>query len=256
VLKLLSYVRAVVLMFVVPVWMAIYSAWVILQLFMGVKKETVGRGISQVWARSMLFISGVRVDIRGTQWMPQQGGFLYLFNHTSHYDIPVMFFSSPKYFNFGAKSELFSIPIFGQAIRKTGALEIERKNRQKVLSIYKQAEHRVAQGEAFALAPEGTRCEGFGVLGEFKRGPFFFSVNSKMPLVPVVMVGCEEVVKKHSIFINVGVWTRTVVFEILEPIYPDFTKGEEQIPALQETVHLKMKKRLEELWQERRAPRA
>lgn len=252
-MTIISYVRAIALMLIVPLWMAVYSAWVILQLLLGVKKETVGWGISKIWAQSMLWVSGVKVDIRGTQWMPRDRGFLYVFNHTSHYDIPVMFFSSPKYFNFGAKSELFSIPIFGQAIRKTGALEIERKNRDKVLRIYKESEQRVAQGEAFALAPEGTRRDGFGQLGDFKMGPFYFAVNSKMPIVPVVMVGCEEVVKKHSVFINVGAWTRTVVFEILEPVYPDFSKGEEQMPELKNKVYSVMQKRLSELWSERRS---
>lgn len=234
----------------IPVWTVVYSCVVIAQLWMGINKVRVGRMIGDIWAQWTLIASGVRVRILGVENMPKEKGFLYLFNHTSHYDIPVIFFATPKYCNFGAKSELFSIPFFGRAIRMTGALEIERTNREKVMRIYKESEKRVANGEVFALAPEGTRRPGYGTLGDFKSGPFFFAVNSKMPIVPIILVGNETVIKKHSIFINIGKLRRDVIFEILPPIMPDFEKGEEQVPALKAKVHAVMKARLEEWWSE------
>lgn len=245
-----AYIRAVVLMVIMPLWTALYSIVVIVQLLLGIKKETVTWGIAKIWARSTLWMSGVRVKLIGLENVPMDKGFLYLFSHTSHYDIPVIFFSTPKFCNFGAKSELFNIPFFGRAIRMTGALEIERTNREKVIRIYRESEKRVANGEAFALAPEGTRRSGFGTLGDFKSGPFFFAVNSKMPIIPIIIVGNELVIKKHSIFINVGAWKRDVIFEVLAPIYPDFTRGEEQIPELKNHVHEIMKARLAKWWSE------
>lgn len=243
-----SYIRAVLLMLFIPVWTVFYSCVVIGQFTLGASKSYVVRGIGQIWAKWLLIFSGVQVEIRGAENLPREQGFLYLFNHTSHYDIPVIFFASPRFCNFGAKSELFSIPFFGRAIRMTGALEIERTNREKVMRIYKEAEARVASGEVFALAPEGTRKPGRGTLGDFKAGPFFFAVNSKMPLVPLILVGCELVIKKHSIFINTGAWRRKVIFEILPPIYPDFTKGEEQVPELKAKAHAIISQRLKEWW--------
>lgn len=238
-------------MIFIPLWTVVYSAFVILQIVMGVEKQKMGRGVGQIWARLLLWVSGVRVQTRGLENMPKDTGFLYVFNHTSHFDIPVIFYGSPKYSNFGAKSELFNIPVFGRAIRMSGALEIERSNREKVMRIYKEAEIRVANGESFSLAPEGTRRPGFGTLGDFKSGPFFFAVNSKMPIVPMMLVGCEKVIQKHSIFINVNAWTTDVIFELLPPIYPDFTKGEEQIPELKDKVHAVMKSYLEQAWKKR-----
>lgn len=243
-----AYIRAVFLMVLIPLWTVLYSMVVIVELLAGFKRDTVTYGITKIWGGSVLWMSGVWVRILGAENVPQDKGFLYVFNHTSHYDIPVIFFSTPKFCNFGAKSELFSIPFFGRAIRMTGALEIERNNREKVMRIYRESEKRVANGEAFALAPEGTRRPGFGTLGDFKSGPFFFAVNSKMPIIPIVLVGNELVIKKHSIFINVGAWKRDVIFEILPPIYPDFTRGEEQVPELKQHVHRVMQARLEEWW--------
>lgn len=247
-LKLLSYLRALFLLVFLPLWTIVYSLIVILQLLLGVKKEVIGRGLSQIWSRVILFLSGVEVQIFGLENIPKNSGFLYVFNHTSHLDIPVIFFSSTKYCNFGAKSELFAIPIFGHAIRMSGALEIERSNREKVLRIYKEAATRVSQGEAFALAPEGTRKEGFGALGDFKSGPFYFAVHSKMPLVPVVIAGCEKVMGKESIFVNWGHWKQKVIFEVLPPILPDFEKSEEQIPELKNKVYGVMKMSLDKWW--------
>ncbi len=237
-------------MIVIPLWTAFYSIVVIVELFLGMKKETVTYGISKIWAQSTLWMSGVNVRVIGAENVPMDKGFLYLFSHTSLYDIPVIFFATPKFCNFGAKSELFSIPFFGRAIRMTGALEIERSNREKVMRIYKESEKRVANGEAFALAPEGTRRPGFGTLGDFKSGPFFFAVNSKMPIIPIILVGNELVIKKHSIFINVRAWRTEVIFEILPPIYPDFTRGEDQVPELKVQLHKIMKDRLEKWWSE------
>jgi 1-acyl-sn-glycerol-3-phosphate acyltransferase len=247
-LKLLSYPRAILLIPFIVVWTAFCSAIVIFLLVIGIRKEVVWENwISVVWARWLLWLSGVRVKIVGAEKLPKDRGFLYLFNHTSHYDIPVIFFASPKFCNFGAKSELFSIPIFGRAIRMTGALEIERNNREKVIKIYKQAEKRVAEGEVFALAPEGTRRPGMGTLGDFKLGPFFFAVNSKMPIVPMLLVGCEQVVEKHSVLINWGCWKRDVLFEILDPIYPE-EQNESDIPELKNKVHTIMREALEARW--------
>lgn len=194
----------------------------------------------------ILLVSGVDVEVRGAHKMPQ-GGCLYLFNHTSHYDILVIFAHSPRFCYFGAKSELFSIPVFGSAIRKAGALPIERRNREKVMQVYKDAEKRVKQGDVFALAPEGTRREGRGTLGDFKSGPFFFAVNAQMPMVPLVLIGCENVLSKKALLPNWGVWKQKVVMEILEPIYPQ-GYSEEQVPFLKQKARQEMLDCLQKHW--------
>ncbi|MCB9073482.1 MAG: 1-acyl-sn-glycerol-3-phosphate acyltransferase [Bdellovibrionaceae bacterium] len=250
-LKLLSYPRAFLLIPFIIVWTGFCSAIVLLGLIVGIHKEVIWKyWIRPVWTRVLLVCSGVRVHVKGAEKLPKNVGALYLFNHTSHYDIPVIFFGSPRFCNFGSKSELFSIPLFGWAIRMTGALEIERSNRTKVIQIYKEAEVRVKNGEIFALAPEGTRRPGHGTLGDFKSGPFFFAVNSHMPIIPLLLVGCEDVIKKHSIMINWGRWRTDVTFELLDPIYPD-QSGEAQIPELKTKVFEVMQRSLRERWQQR-----
>ncbi len=64
-----------------------------------------------------------------------------------------------------------------------GVLPIDRGNRNKVMKVYENAIARVNRGEAFALAPEGTRQKQVE-LGRFKRGPFEFAINAQMDIVP------------------------------------------------------------------------
>ncbi len=227
-------------------WTLICSVIVLFVIIVTGKKEKAAFASSQIWSRTLLFLAGVEVELRGANNMPQSGC-LYVFNHTSHYDILTIFSASPRYCYFGAKSELFSIPVFGSAIRIAGALPIERKNREKVMRVYKEAELRVQQGDVFALAPEGTRTKGFGSLSPFKSGPFFFAVNAQMPIVPLVLIGCEKVMPKHALLANWGVWKQKVILEILPPILPQ-GRSEEQIPQLKDKTYQVMSDCLKKYW--------
>lgn len=235
----LLFLRALFIGPIVGLWTMVCSLVCITMVLIGLPQNLYMKWISFLWARCALWMSFVRVKVSGQEHLPQTEGFLYLFNHTSHYDILVLFGHSPRYFFFGAKSELFSIPFFGAAMRSVGVLPIERSNRSKVLAIYREAEARVAKGDAFALAPEGTRQPGYGTLGEFKSGPFFFAINAKMPIIPVVMRGCEEIMAKKSLLVNAKNFIQTVHLQILPPVD---TRGltDENINELKEKVRGQM----------------
>jgi 1-acyl-sn-glycerol-3-phosphate acyltransferase len=245
-LKILSYLRAFFITPLAIAWTLFSSVLVLTFVGFGCSKQTLFYVIKNVWCRVILFFSGVEVEARGLEKLPE-GGFLYVFNHTSHFDILVTFVATPRICYFGAKSELFSIPLFGRAMRAGGALKIERANRNKVLQVYKDAEERVAQGDVFTLAPEGTRQPGFGFLGPFKTGPFVFAANAKMPIVPVVLVGCEKVMGKKDVFVNWGRWKQKIIFECLEPIYPQAITDEE-VRRIRDLAYERMSKRLKEYW--------
>ncbi len=185
------------------------------------------------------------MQIRGEENWPKGTGFLILFNHTSWVDILVMASGLPGVPRFGAKIELFKIPFFGRAMRTVGMLPIERNNRTKVLHVYKDAQTRAADGEFFALAPEGTR-QADRVLGRFKQGPFLFAVGAQMPIVPIVIAGAREVMPKGSWILNPWSWRRTVLIEIL-PSCPTAGRTEVDIPAMQQTVRQAMEPVYEKL---------
>ena len=173
--------------------------------------------IGPFWCGVMTNLSGIKPVIDGLDNIPKDKGFLYLFLHCSHMDVPTMFYISPKSFRFGAKASLFKIPIFGYAVHLSGTLPITREDRSKVMEVYKQAEERVAKGEAFALAPEGGRRT-TEEIPPFKSGPFIFAINAKMPVVPVVICGMDKVLNKKSILINKDKWSRKVGIKFLPSV--------------------------------------
>jgi len=204
-----------------------------------------------IWAKWFLDLANIEVVVEGAENSPGEGS-LILFNHMSFMDILVLYAYMPFSFRFGAKIELFSIPVFGTAMRRAGVLPITRHNRGQVLKIYEESIARVKNGESFALAPEGTR-QNDPVLGRFKQGPFIFAIQAQMPIVPAVLAGAHLIQGKGRMLINVGAWKRKVYLKILPPIS---TKGLtlDNLPELQEktrnamlVAHEELHKRLPEM---------
>lgn len=170
-----------------------------------------------LWARPILFFYNVQVTVRGEENKPA-GGCLYLFNHSSHFDILVLASTLTQPVRFGAKIELFKIPLFGRAMLALGALPIERSERNKVLQLYEESIHRVHAGESFMLAAEGTRQPQPGVGAKFKGGPFIFAINGQFPIVPVVIRGAAECLPKGDLLACITHFRHEVTIQILPPI--------------------------------------
>jgi 1-acyl-sn-glycerol-3-phosphate acyltransferase len=172
------------------------------------------------WCSSLLKIFGVEVIVHGLEHLPVDQSVLFVFNHQSHFDIPVLKAHIPRTISFGAKAELFKIPFFGPAMRAIGTLPIDRDNRTEVFRVYKEAQSRFSKVN-FILAPEGTR-QAQPAIGAYKKGPFIFAINGQVPIVPVVLGGAYEILPKHSLIPNADRMKRTVHMQFLPAIQ---TKG-------------------------------
>ncbi len=168
------------------------------------------------WARTSLWLFGVKVKGHYLDRLPSNG-YLALFNHTSNFDILAVQTLIPR-IRFGAKIELFKIPLFGLAMKASGALEIARSNREEVLRVYAGAKIRMAQGEeCFILAPEGTR-QPTEKLGPFKSGPFLLAIASQCPVVPIAIKGATAIQPKGKKLPNTQKWHATIEVLVGEPI--------------------------------------
>ena len=202
-------------------------------------RKIVDMAIIYLWSMPLIIASNIDIEVRGAENVKEDGkGFLILFNHSSLMDIPILYAYFPRSFRFGAKIELFKIPFFGKAMELCGVLPIDRGNRYKVMKVYENAISRVNNGEAFALAPEGTRQKQT-TLGKFKRGPFEFAINAQMDIIPAVLAGVYVVLPRKGLFINVGRWRRKVILEIL-PRVQTAGLAIEQVESLVENVRKQM----------------
>jgi 1-acyl-sn-glycerol-3-phosphate acyltransferase len=155
------------------------------------------------WSGCFCKVLGLKIQVQGLENLPKNGpnesGVLFLFNHLSLLDIPVLHASLPVNFRFGAKSELFKIPVFGTMLNVMGILPITRQDQKKVAALYDKSVARIHNGESFILAPEGTRNPK-SAIGPFKSGPFIFAIQAKAPLVPIVISGLERCMPKQYFF--------------------------------------------------------
>lgn len=238
-LNLLAYPRSVILTLYGIVHTVVMSLLVVFAAVVLRSRRMIDWCV-QAWSRPLLVLGGISVDVRGAEFARgSTKGVLFVFNHTSLFDIPILFAYIPRRFMFGAKIELFKIPFFGRAMEVCGILPIDRGNRNKVMKVYQAAIARVEQGESFALAPEGTR-QGDGMqLGRFKRGPFEFAINAQMDVVPVVVAGAGKILPPHTFFPNWGVWRRPVIVSILPPV-PTAGLSMELVDGLQDKVRAQM----------------
>ncbi len=192
------------------------------------------------WGQLGLWVFGVKLETKGRENIPA-GSCLFLFNHSSFFDIFALVAAYPD-MRFGAKSELFDVPIFGHAMKNFGVLPIARARKEEVFKVYEEATARVKRGEKFSLAPEGGRNFD-GQLLPFKAGPFIFAINAGMPIVPSMVLGAHEVMGKGALLPNWDRWSRTITVQYLPQISTDGVPLDKR-GMLQEKAYLEMQKAL------------
>lgn len=198
--------------------------------------------VPEFWGRATCWLFGVRLEMEGLENVPQ-GGCLVLFNHRSFFDIFAIQAAVPD-LRFGAKIELFKIPMFGAAMRKAGVLPIARGNVQEVIRVYQQAEPRIQAGQKFGLAPEGLRNTTDQKLLPFKAGPFLFAMGAGAPIVPCVIWGTEEVWPKNVLVPQTHRMTSVVRLKFLPPVMVKGTQLSDKT-EIQDRVYSVMRSELD-----------
>lgn len=155
------------------------------------------------WARLMLWGSGVRLRVHFRERVRPGEPHVFVCNHLSWHDVFAMAAAMPGT-RFVAKAELFRIPVLSLGMRTVGMIRIERENRKAAFGSYEQAAARIRSGTSVVVYPEGTR--GFSyTLRPFKKGPFVLAIASGVPIVPVVMHGQLDIMRKGDWRIRPGV---------------------------------------------------
>ncbi len=193
------------------------------------------------WGKLLLMAAGVRVVRHGDDPLLPGSPRVFVANHVSWFDIPVLLAALPSY-GFVAKRELETVPFFGAAARAAGVIYIDRENRKAAFSAYEDASNKIRAGQSVLVYPEGTRGDEYA-LRPFKKGPFVLAIGSGAPIVPVVIYGTIEVNPRGSFTAHSGV----VHVHTLEPVPTDGLTYDQR-DALAETVHGRMRDLLREVY--------
>jgi 1-acyl-sn-glycerol-3-phosphate acyltransferase len=159
--------------------------------------------IARIWARGILFVSRIKVTVNGLENIDPSQSYVYMSNHQSNFDIPVLLAHLPVQFRWLAKAELFRIPIFGRAMRGAGYVKIDRFNQESAFASINEAAAKIKNGVSVMIFPEGTRSRD-GNIRPFKKGGFIMSMDSGVPIVPVILLGTWTIMDKSSLKINTG----------------------------------------------------
>lgn len=156
------------------------------------------------WARAILFVAGVKLEVSGIENIRKDIPCIYMSNHQSYFDIFALLAGLPVHFKFILKKELMKIPILGITMKRAGYISIDRQDNKKAILSMNIAVERMKKGSSVLIFPEGTRSKD-GVVREFKKGGFHLALKSGCDIVPVAIIKSRDIVLKGSLKVNKGV---------------------------------------------------
>jgi 1-acyl-sn-glycerol-3-phosphate acyltransferase len=144
------------------------------------------------WSSNIVHNAKIDLHVVGRENLEPGHTYLVMSNHQSLYDIPVLFHVIGANLRMVTKTELFKIPIFGDAMAAAGFISIDRSNRQRAIESLAVARRKLHEGTHVWIAPEGTRSK-TGKLLPFKKGGFQLALETLQPILPVTLRGTRDV---------------------------------------------------------------
>ena len=160
-------------------------------------------------AKRIVALTGGKITVRGAENLPKEGAALYVANHQSYMDIPVLMSVIARPIGFVAKEEMGKIPFFKKWIVHMKCVLDARKALTAILETAKLLQ----QGHSMVIYPEGTRSVD-GILGEFKAGSLKAAQKGKVMIVPVAIDGARDIMPRGSFFM----YKKNVTVTVLPPI--------------------------------------
>jgi len=184
--------------------------------------------IAPTWVRQMAGVFGIQRQMVGWERLPEEirdgrQPAIYLANHASLFDPPLIVSTLPCRPVFIAKKELARVPILGWIISLAGFIFIDRSHRARAMESLRSAAERIRDGQSIAAFPEGTRTR-TGNLLPFKKGIFNLAWEAGVPVIPMGIQGGFRILPPGHWRVNPGHY----VLSIGQPLSPEsFEKPDE-----------------------------
>jgi len=185
------------MVFLIP-WTLLFGTGVVLARLLTFTDRISAR-LGRLWARGLLWVTGTRLTVHGREHFDPKKQYIFVANHTSAFDIPSMYCAIPNQVGMLAKIGLAYIPLFGWAMWAAGHFFINRHDHSRAMSAMEQVNASLKRypHRSLVVYPEGTRSLD-GQLHPFKKGAFLMSLQSEIPIVPLVINGGFEAKSKYA----------------------------------------------------------
>lgn len=203
---------------------AIFAAWV-----------TGNHDLVYPWAffgaRNWLRLSGVNVQVSGSEHLDPNQTYVFVSNHRSYLDTATLFIHNGRRIGLLAKKELLKVPILGYGMGFVNVMAIDRTNRERALQTTEAATARIRSGISFGVFAEGTRAKP-GQLLPFKKGAFYMAAQAGVPIVPVAIKNTDFLMGKGTGEARAG----TIEMVILPPVSTAGCTTDEEVNRLVTSV--------------------
>ena len=148
---------------------------------------------ARAWSWLILKTTGVRVTVEGLERITPGANYIFVSNHQSIYDTPVIFWWLPYQLRIIAKESLARFPVLGWHLKRGKHLFVDRRNPDRA-GIFNRWRALVSEASLLVYA-EGTRSRD-GHVAKFKAGSFLLAIESGLPIVPLAVIGTRQVMPK------------------------------------------------------------
>lgn len=151
--------------------------------------------LSKIFSKVILTVSGIKLNVKGLEKIDRDRSYVFVSNHASYFDIPILMQAIPNNVRFIYKKSLSKIPIFGWGMYLGQYVPIDRENGREALKSLRKAAEKIKKGISIVIFPEGTRTPD-GEIKDFKKGLFVLADEAKEDIVPVLIKGSYDIMPK------------------------------------------------------------
>jgi 1-acyl-sn-glycerol-3-phosphate acyltransferase len=181
--------------------------------------------VAPSYIRGTAWLFGIRRKLVGWELLPEDlrtgaRPAVFIGNHTSHFDPPLVISTLPSRPVFVAKQELARIPFLGWVIWLADFIFVDRENREAAIQSLKRAAERIRAGQSIVAFPEGTRSRD-GRLLPFKKGAFALAFEAGVPVIPFAIQGGPQILPRDTWRVAGGPYCMTVGTPLESSAFPD-----------------------------------
>jgi 1-acyl-sn-glycerol-3-phosphate acyltransferase len=181
---------------VIVVWTALMGVLSLAYSLLGASEDRL-HWFAQFWSSMMLKLVFIQTEVAGLEHLDRKQNYVFVANHASYFDTPVLLAELPFQIRFFAKLGLFSIPLMGTHLGRAGHFPVDFDSVRASLKSMTLGARAISEKHvSVVIFPEGGRS--LEHLEDFKEGAAYIAIKSGVPVVPVAIMGTRAILKMHT----------------------------------------------------------